>query len=180
VDLGLGPIDTREYTDEKPYTWNKASLQFRLSVLAKDTTWSPNTQVGIVFYSADRLYKTESVLPPLIAKSIIYGEKPDHHRILHHILGSGKVNAVKSLVTEWGSASISINNSPWNAVIYILPENEIPQWYQFSIKKEDPKLEPSPGSGVTIRNFELHKTEKPMVSAGYDNLLELPKKNTSK
>lgn len=172
VDLGLDPIDTKKYTDEEPETWNKARLLYRLSLLTSSSQWSSNTIAGIIFYSADRLYKTESDLPSWISESVNFGEKPNHHRILHHTVELGRVNSAKPTVTDKMNAVLSVNNTPWNAAIYVLAENSPPQWYQLSIKKDDPKLVPKSGSGIQVRNHKLVKVVRPKISAGYENLLE--------
>ncbi|MGR3301944.1 MAG: hypothetical protein ACUZ8I_05510 [Candidatus Scalindua sp.] len=168
VDLGLGLVDTKEYTDEEPKTWNKASLQYRLSLLTSTPQWSANTIVGMIFYSADRLYKTESDLPLWITESVNFGEKPGHHRVLHHTVKLGQVNSARPSVTDKMNAALSVNNTPWNAAIYVLAENKSPQWYQLTIKKGNPKLIPKSGSGVQVRNYKLVKVDRPDVSAGYE------------
>lgn len=171
ADYGLDPVDFREYLDEEPKSWSKVRLRYRLATLATTTQWSPNTIVGIVFYSADRLYKTESDIPQWISDTVQLGEKPVHHRLMHNSTSIGQVNSAQPTATKWMEAHISINHSPWNAAVYVLPEDSTAQWFQLTIKHGEPKLEPKPGSGVQVSGYKLKPVKRPMVSAGYEKLL---------
>jgi len=124
----------------------------------------------VLFYSADRLYKTESDIPPLIEKAVTLGEKPIHHRLLHHTVPLGQVDSARATQTQWMEAAISIDHTPWNAAIYVLAKECSPQWYQLSIQKNFPLLTPQPGSGVQVRELALSITQTPFVSAGQDKL----------
>ncbi len=171
ADYGLDPVDFKEYVDEEPKSWSKVRLRYRLATLVTTTQWSPNTIVGVIFYSADRLYKTESDIPQWISDAVQLGEKPVHHRLLHHPTSIGEVNSAQSTTTNWMGADISINHSPWNAAVYVLPEDSPAQWFQLTIKHGEPKLEPKPGQGVQVRSHKLKPVKRPMVSAGYEKLL---------
>ena len=171
VDCGLDPVESKEYLDEEPKDWNKALLRYRFATLATSTKWSNNTIIGIVFFSADRLYKTESDIPEWIANKITVGEKPVHHRVLHHSINIGQVNSAQPIISKWFQAHISINHTPWDAAVYVLPEDAKAQWFQFTIKNGEPSLEPQSGQGVQVRGFKLKPTKKPLVAAKYENLI---------
>ena len=171
VDCYIGPVDFREYIDEEPKSWSRVRLGYRLAILTTTTQWSSNTIVGVVFYSADRLYSTESDIPQWISDAVQRSEKPVHHRLLHHSTSIGQINSAKRTATKWMEAYISINHSPWNAAVYVLPENSPAQWFQFTIKRGEPKLEPKSGQGVQSHGDKLKPVKRPMVSAGYEKLL---------
>ncbi len=171
AEFGLDPVEVKEYKDEEPKVWRKARLMFRFSALAITTRWSENTVLGIVFYSADRLHKTESDLPKWVFKDINFGEKPPHHRVLHHTVGLRQINSASPTITKWTNAYLSVDHSPWKAAVYLLEENEQPQWFQLTIEKGNPMLEPKPGQGVQVRNHKLSRVTHPMVSAGYEKLV---------
>lgn len=170
ASYGLDPIDTRENYSEEPKKWSKVRLRYRLAALATTTQWSTKTVIGVVFYSADRLYKVESEIPKWISDDINLGEKPNHHRLLHHSTNIGEVNSAQPTVTKWMEADISINHTPWNAAVYVLSENSEAQWFQITIKKGEPMLEPKPGQGVQVSSLKLETTNKPTVTAGHEKL----------
>ena len=172
ADLGLDPIDTREYASGEPTLWSKAQLLYRLSVRTETARWSGSSIVGIVFYSADRLYNTESELPKWAADSLQFGEKPPHHRLLHHAREFGQIDPSRKTRLEWMQAAISVEHTPWIAAVYVLPENGAPQWFQLTIKHGAPKLEPKPDNPVQVNGYELTPTNKPRVSAGFEKLLK--------
>jgi len=171
ASYGLDPIDTRDNYSEEPKKWSKVRLRYRLAALATTTQWSSKTVIGVIYYSADRLYKIESDIPKWISDAISLGEKTNHHRLLHHSTSIGEVNSAQPAVTKWMEADISINHSPWNAAVYVLSENTKAQWFQITIKKGEPMLEPKPGQGVQSSSLKLETTKKPIVSAGHDKLL---------
>lgn len=171
AEFGLDPIDSRKYIDEEPAIWNKARLIYRLSTLTTSIQWSNNTIIGIVFFSGDRLYTTESNIPKWVSDAVKFGTKPKHHRLLHHSINIGQVNSARPVITKWMEAHISVNHTPWNAAIYVLAENSKAQWFQLTIKKDTPKLTPKPGQGVQIRNYKLDSVTFPIVSAGHQDLL---------
>ncbi len=170
IDLGLDPTDEREY-DELPHLWQKARLLYRLFVQSNNYLWADSLIVGMVFYSGDRLYTSESKLPQWILNSIEIDKKPIHHRILHHSTPLQMINPSIPIRTDWLEAYLSINHSPWQASVYVLAKNLPPAWYQLTIAKNNPVLVPQSGQGVQVRELELHKVEKPVVSVGEQNLL---------
>lgn len=172
AEFGLDPIDKREFKNEEPFIWRKSRLMYRFSILTKSNKWANNTVLGVVFYSADRLYTTESSLPNWIKEQIIFSDKPPHHRILHHTTKIGEINPANPFITEWKYADLSVDNVPWKAAIYLLEANEPPQWFQLVLEKDNPKLVPKFGSGVQVRDFIINKVEKPIISAGYNSLIE--------
>lgn len=172
ADLRLGPIDTSEHAGEEPKTWSKVRLSYRLSIRTETARWSRSSTVGVVYYSGDGLYDTESELPTWAADSLELGEKPPHHRLLHQSREPGQINSAQRTSIGWMEAHISVTHTPWIAAIYVLPEDKPPQWFQLTIERGVPNLEPGSDSGVQVRGYRLVPTTNPRVSAGYDELFK--------
>jgi acetolactate synthase small subunit len=170
IELGLGPVEERDFPGESQ-TWRKAQLMYRFTVHLETPKYVEGVELGLVFYSGDRLYDTESNLPAWLNQSIELGDKGDYHRLLHSDFQIGNVGPSSFGTTDWRFLHISLDHAPWMAAVYVVAKGLDPQMFQIELPSFGTSLVPKGGNGVQVRGLQLASCSKPKIAIGHQSLL---------
>ena len=170
IDLGLRPVEERDFPGESQ-TWRKAQLMYRITVRLMTPKYVEGVEVGLVFYSGDRLYDTESILPTWLYELVEFGDKGDYHRLLHSNFQIGDVGPSSFGTTDFRFLHVSLDHAPWMAAVYVVGKGLDPQMFQFELPSFGTSLVPKGGDGVQLRGLQLTSCSKPKIAIGYQSLL---------
>lgn len=170
TDIIANPVENKKYINSEPKLWSKINLGLRLAVRTDLEGNGKQAIIGIIYYSGDRLYTSESDIAQWMRDAIKFEGKPIHHRMLHHSFILPALTATNFVSNDWTNVQLSINHTPWKAAVYLLIEKNPPKWYQLEIRYDKPKMTPKPGSGVSVRSFALNHTDNPSVASGNEKL----------